>query len=226
MELESPKISRAVVLRVVTLSMIALLLVPTGIVAITNEPQSLEAGSISDPANGTTVISVQGFKLSGQASGKKPARLVGVGPDGEVRWVHNGGTLELSWFYDVDPINGSNLLITGVNPGETVVYEWDPETNEVVWSERSDLEDTHDVDVNNGDQLLIANMCNYNETTGKNNDRIFIYNRTTDRIVWEWKFRNRYPASGEETYSNDWTHVNDVDKIAPGEDLVSNRDFD
>lgn len=68
MELEFPVRSRAVVLRVVTLSVIALLLVPAGMAVITNEPQSLEAGTVSDPANGTTVISVQGFKLSGQAS--------------------------------------------------------------------------------------------------------------------------------------------------------------
>lgn len=38
-----------------------------------------------------------------------------------------------------DPINGSNLLTSAVNPDETVVYEWNPETNDLVWSERFDL---------------------------------------------------------------------------------------
>ena len=226
MDLEPPEKSRALVLRVVTALVIVLLLVPPGTAAITNEPQGLQAGTVSDPANGTTVISVQGFKLSGQASGKKPARLVGVGPTGDVKWLHTGGNLDPTWFYDVDPINESNLLITGVNPGETIVYEWNPQTNEVIWSERFDLEDTHDVDVINGDQLLVANMRNYNESTGENNDRVFIYNRTSDRITWEWRFRDHYSSDGGGTYADDWTHVNDVDMIAPGEYLVSNRNFD
>jgi hypothetical protein len=73
MQLEYPVRSMGLVLRFVTLSIIVLLLVPAGTGALTSEPQDLEAGTISDPANGTTVISVQGFKLSGWASGKKPA---------------------------------------------------------------------------------------------------------------------------------------------------------
>ena len=182
MRLRPSEWSKTVALRVAVLSLVVVLLVPAGTAAITNEPQTMEAGSISEPANGTTIISVQGFKLSGEASGKKPARLVGVGPTGEVRWVENGESLGVTWFYDVDAING--------------------------------------------DQLLIANMRNYNESSGKNEDRILVYNRTTDQIVWEWQFRDHYPADGGGTYTDDWTHVNDVDKVAPGEYLVSNRNFD
>jgi hypothetical protein len=89
--------------------------------------------------------------------------------------------------------------------------------DEVTWSERFDLEDTHDVDVINGDQLLVANMRNYNESAGENNDRVFIYNRTSDRITWEWRFRGHYSSDSGGTYADDWTHVNDVDKIAPDE---------
>jgi hypothetical protein len=226
MRLRPSEWSKTVALRVAVLSLVVVLLVPAGTAAITNEPQTMEAGSISEPANGTTIISVQGFKLSGEASGKKPARLVGVGPTGEVRWVENGESLGVTWFYDVDPINGSNLLVTGVNPSETVISEWNPQTGEVLWSEQFALEDTHDVDAINGDQLLIANMRNYNESSGKNEDRILVYNRTTDQIVWEWQFRDHYPADGGGTYTDDWTHVNDVDKVAPGEYLVSNRNFD
>lgn len=217
--------SKGVIFRVAILVLVVLLFLPAGMAAIENEPQNLQAGTITEEPNGTTVIAVQGFKLHGQASGKKPAQVVGVGPQGDVRWVHRGEDIDVTWFYDVDPINGSNLLITGINPGETIIYEWNPQTDEIVWSEQFDLDDTHDVDVINSDELLIATMRNYNESTGRNNDGVLIYNRTKSEFVWEWRFRDHYPADGGGSYTDDWTHVNDVDKIGPGQYLVSNRNF-
>ncbi|WP_157573006.1 aryl-sulfate sulfotransferase, partial [Halogranum rubrum] len=195
--------------------------------AFTNEPTTLQSGTIKSPANGTTVISVQGFKIAGQQSGKKPARLVGVGGSGDVKWVYEGNNNGIVWFYDVDPLENGSLLITGTKPEKTVVSVWNPQTKETELSKTFDWDDTHDVDLINGDQLLVANMRNYNESTGRNNDRLLLYNLSKEEIIWEWKFKNRgYNESGGGKYADDWTHVNDVDKIGEGRYVASPRNFD
>jgi hypothetical protein len=176
---------------------------------------------VDDPANGTTIISIQGFHFKGMANANKPARLVAVGPRGEVQWVHDGTGFDARWFYDVDPLENGHLLVTATTRNATLVYELDPETQERVWTQRLPIHDTHDVDLINGDQLLVANMraVNYG-------DRIFVYDMGTDRIVWEWEFEEHgYPISGGGPH-RDWTHVNDVDKIGEGRYLVSPRNFD
>ncbi|WP_137286054.1 aryl-sulfate sulfotransferase [Halorussus salinisoli] len=228
------RLSRPWLVRVVVLLVIVSLLAPSAVSALTHEPTNLQKGTIEEPAGGTTVISVQGYKFQGKANGKKPARLVGVGPRGDVQWVHQGSELDVTWFYDVDPLDNGNLLVTGTRKGGTTIYSYNPETDEIVWRERfDDAHDTHDADLINGDQLLVANMRNYNTTSEVNEDRIFIYNRTTEEIVWEWQFEKHTNWTKDQggTYAakppkNDWTHVNDVDKIADGEYLISPRNMD
>ncbi|MFB6118270.1 aryl-sulfate sulfotransferase [Halosegnis sp.] len=209
------------------LLLVLVLVAPTAVSAVGGGATSLQAGTVSEPANGTTVISVQGFKIAGQQSSKKPARLVGVGPRGEVEWVYDGANDGIVWFYDVDPLANGSLLITGTRPGETVVTVWNPKTGETAWSETFDWEDTHDVDLINGDQLLVGNMRNYNETAERNDDQILLYDRSEEAVVWRWRFRDHgFDRSNGGRYSGDWTHVNDVDKVAEGEYLVSPRNFD
>jgi len=187
------------------------------------------AGTVTEAAEGTTVISVQGMRF-GPDGGKRPAKLVGVGPTGEIQWVHqNAETLDVVWGYDVDPMANGNVFVTATVRGhETVVYEFDPATQERVWTERFDIADTHDADlINGGEEILVANMRNFNETTGENEDRLFVYNRTTEEIEWEWHFDDHYDRDDiAENYTDDWTHVNDVDKIGDGLYLASPRNFD
>nr|WP_135828558.1 aryl-sulfate sulfotransferase [Halorussus halobius] len=190
-----------------------------GYLTTTEDPTNLRA-SVDEPANGTTIISIQGFHFQGMANENKPARLVAVGPRGNVEWVHDGTGFDATWFYDVDPLDDGNLLVTATAQGETLVYELDPDTQERVWTERLDIHDTHDVDLINGDQLLVANM----RESGKE-DRIFVYDRGEGEIVWEWYFDDHYPEDVGGP-ANDWTHVNDIDKIGDGEYLVSPRNFD
>ena len=194
--------------------------------ALTYVPASLQAGTVKDPANGTTVISTQGFGAGNASNENKPARLIGVGPRGNLTWVHSGAKRNIVSFYDVDPLESGNLLVTGTRPGETVVYSWNPQTGETAWKETFDLNDTHDVDLINGDQLLIANPRNYDESTGTNNDQLLIYDRSSEEVVWEWKFRNHYDRSAGGTHTDDWTHVNDVDKVGPGRYMASPRNMD
>ena len=205
---------------------VGLLLIAAAVSAVAYEPPSLGPGTVERPANESTIVSVQGFHFQGVGNAKKPARLVSIGPHAKSEWVYNGSKRNARWFYDVDPLSNGNVLVTSTVPGNTVVFELDPQTRERVWTERFDAEDTHDVDLINNNQLLVANMREYNESTGVSNDRLFIYDRNKDEIVWEWKFRDHYPNATDGGFSEDWAHVNDVDKIGPGRYLASPRNFD
>ncbi|WP_458208313.1 arylsulfotransferase family protein [Haladaptatus sp. NG-SE-30] len=191
-----------------------------------SDPSNPCVGTIQHPANGTTVIAVQGYSWL-EDGGKEPAKLVAVGPTGEVKWVHHTVKHGMVWGYDVDPLPNGNLFVTGTARGKTVVYEFNPRTQEHVWNESLPIHDTHDVDlINNGTQLLVANMRAYNEDKERNDDSIFVYDLKKDEVVWRWYFRNHYPKSTAKNYSKDWTHVNDVDKIGDGMYLASPRNFD
>ncbi|MFB6139983.1 MAG: arylsulfotransferase family protein [Halosimplex sp.] len=224
MDRDSLELTRPTVARVCVVALVVALLVPSVASALTHEPIALQAGTIDEPPNGTTVIAVQGFKGRGQNSSKKPARLVGVGPEGDLQW-HYEPKDDVTWFYDVDPLSDGTLLVTGVTRHGTTVFKYDPDTNSRVWTERLDAHDTHDVDLINGDELLVANMRNYDESAGVNDDRIYVYNRTTDRIVWQYRFERIYNRSQGGSYTDDWTHVNDVDKLSDGRYMASVRNM-
>jgi hypothetical protein len=187
---------------------------------------NLGNGRVSEPAGSQTVVGVQGFHLDGAGNVKKPPRLVGVEPDAETAWVYDG-TNRASWYYDVDPLPDDDLLVTSISRHDTVVLRMDRETREVVWRERLDIRDTHDVDLLPNGDLVVANMRNTNETTGVSNDRVFVYDRETDTVTWEWRFRDHYPNDTDGGFDEDWSHVNDVDPVDNGSAfLVSPRNFD
>jgi hypothetical protein len=230
-----PTPARRWVARGLVLVLVAGLVAPAATDAATYDPSSeettLQRGEIERPANGTTVISVQGFKFAGEGNEKKPSRIVGVGPRGEVEWVHTGLGNGPSWFYDVDPLANGNVLIVSIVANQTtLVYEFDPVANETVWRQHLDARDTHDVDLINGDQLLVANMRDVNETSGEEGAGLFVYDMGTDEVVWEFLFRNHYPEDVGGAYGKHtpygWSHVNDVDKVANGSYLASPRNFD
>jgi len=140
---------------------------------------NLGNGQVTSPAESRTVVGVQGFHLDGTGDAKKPPRLVGVTRDAGTAWVYDG-TDRASWYYDVEPLPDGDLLVTSISQRETVVLRMDRETREVEWRERLDIHDTHDVDLLPNGNLVVANMRNYNETTGVPNDRVFVYDRETD----------------------------------------------
>jgi hypothetical protein len=203
--------------------LVVVLLLSSATLTLSHEAPGLEPGVVTSPANGTTVITSQGWNARGYSLPGRPARLAAVGPNGSAEWTHDGPDRR-NWFYDVDPLPNGNLLVVSVVPGTTVVYEFDPDTGDRLWTERFDLPDVHEVDLINGDELLVAGI-NYDEDNSSG-DRVFVYNRTRGEVTWEWYFRNHYPgdvAGG--VGSEDWTHVNDVDRIGEGEFLVSVRNF-
>ncbi|PSQ10806.1 arylsulfotransferase [Halobacteriales archaeon QS_5_70_15] len=216
--------SRPWLARAAVAFVVVLLLVPASVSAVSHERTGLGPGTVSEPAEGTTYVAVQGFHFKGVGNPKKPARLVSATREARGSVITAGEQEGVSWFYDVDPLPDGNLLVTSTTPTETVVFELDPETNEQVWTERLPIEDTHDVELLPSGRLLVANMREYEE--GVSDDRVFVYDRENDSVVWEYVFREHYPNSTARGFQEDWTHVNDVDRIAPGKYLVSPRNFD
>ncbi|MFB6080385.1 MAG: aryl-sulfate sulfotransferase [Haloferacaceae archaeon] len=211
----------------VALVVLALLVAATGTTLAypARERPTLRAGHVSRPADGPTVISVQGFHVDGQGNRKKPARLVGVTPEGNRSWVVNGAHDGFRWFYDVDALSNGDLLVASTRPGSTLVYELDPETHERVWVQRLPIEDTHDVDMLPNGNLVVANMRNYDPKRGVSDDRVFVYDRHNDTVVWQWTVRNHFPNDTDGGFKPDWTHVNDVDAVDGGF-IISLRNFD
>ena len=182
------------------------------------------AGVDQQRANGITVVSAQGA-VGGE---KRPARLIAYGPRGDVLWTFDAkAELGVVWSYDVDPLPNGNVFVTATRPGRTLLYELNTTTGAVEWTEQLPYTDTHDADLLNRTHVVIANMRNYNATSGVNEDRILIYDLANDSVVWEWRFADqpRYDRETGGNYEDDWTHVNDVDRV--GDDfLVSPRNFD
>jgi hypothetical protein len=194
------------------------------------EPPEIQTGTVVSPTNGSTLVAVQGWHVDGRGNVNKPARLVSFGPNGTASWVYDGAKRGAAWFYDADPLPNGNVLAVNTiredGVGKTLVYELDPETKERRWEVTFDITDTHDAELIGDDRLLVANMRQWDAENRTSNDRLFVYDLSEERIVWEWHFKNHYPSSTDGGMDPDWTHVNDVDEIAPGRYLVSPRNFD
>jgi hypothetical protein len=185
-------------------------------------------GTMTDPAAGVTVVSVQGARFRPNVS-KTTARLVGFGPRGNVRWVYEPD--DVVWSYDVDPLENGDLFLTATTRedgrGQTKFLRFDPGNQSVVWSVTADFLDTHDADLLDDQRIAVANMRNPDPANGTNDDRLLVYNRTTREVEWEWRFADHYPPSVGGNYSEDWTHVNDIDPVRGGEAfLASPRNLD
>jgi len=183
------------------------------------------AGHQSTAANGITVVSVQGARF-GDDGGKRAARLVAFGPRGETLWTFDSSEeLGTVWSYDVDPLGNGNLFVTATRRGTTLLYELDTDTGEPVSTTELPYTDTHDADPLNRTHVVIANMRNYDPDTDTNNDRIVVYDTEDEEVDWTWSFDDHYDRDVGGEYTDDWTHVNDVDRV--GDDfLLSPRNFD
>jgi hypothetical protein len=228
--------------RTVTVALVlATVLAAGGQAAVDPGPTAQQAdpaacvGTIERAAEGTTLISVQGAK----GRDKRPARVVAVGPEGSIEWVHHSGqrdTLEAGsviWSYDVDPLPSGEIFVTVTVPGDTVLYAFDPRSGEVTWQVHRPALDTHDADVLPNGNVAVANMANYDPRSGENRDRVYVLDPERNRTVWEWHFAERYPRSIGGPYTppapderSDWTHVNDVDRVGSDRFLLSPRNFD
>jgi PGF-CTERM protein len=202
------------------LALVALLVLSTlAVPTVAGQPADNPCvGEMSGEADGTTVLSIQGVRFTSDGAEKTTATFLAVGPNGEVRWVHDASAEGRVWAYDVDPMENGTMLFTATERGVTVVEEWNPETGEHVWSQTfRGVTDAHDADLEDG-EILLADK-------GEGHERLLAYNRSQRRTVWEWEFEDHYSkdAGGP---PDDWTHVNDIDEIGEDRYLASVRNFD
>ena len=206
---------RRLVLRILVVGVLLLTVSQPGTAGTDADPNPC-VGTVEDRPDGTTLLTIQGAR-DGE---KTPALLVSVAPDGSVIGVHNDTALGRWWSYDIDPLADRRLLHATTEPGITVVEVIDPGTGELLTVERiPSVLDAHDVDRLDQHEYVMVDK-------GPNRDRVLVYNMTTSRIVWQWRFDRAYPRTGGGDYgSSDWTHVNDVD-VVDGGFLLSVRNFD
>jgi hypothetical protein len=175
-------------------------------------------GTVEQQPDRATVVSIQGA----HQGEKTDAMLVSVAPSGEVIGVHNDDDYGRWWAYDVDRLPNGNFLMATTQNRHTVVEEIDDETGEhVVNRSFTGLHDTHDVDLINGDELLMNDM-------GDEHNRVVVYNLTTESITWEYRFdehTDEFPIESGGEYGEDWTHNNDVEQIREGVIMVSLKNF-
>ncbi|WP_135365552.1 aryl-sulfate sulfotransferase [Halosimplex halophilum] len=177
-------------------------------------------GTVERTPERTTLFSIQGAYQGEKTS----AMVVGARPNGSIVGVHNDTAAGRWWSYDIDVLDNGNILQATTYQRDTQIEEIDPETGEHVSVRHFDeVYDTHDVDLINGDELLMNDMSQDGE------DRVLIYNLTREEITWEYYFANyteHYPKSGGGEFGGDWTHNNDVEQIGDGTIMVSVRNFD
>jgi len=228
--MDTPRVrglSRRALLRRGLAVLLVLLLLPAAYSAVAVDTVELGSGAVDRPAETTTYVSVQGFHFAGYGKPKKPARLVAADADAQPQWRFDGDEVDANWFYEVDPLSNGNLFVTSTNPDGTVVFEYDPDAREPVWSHRMPgVHDTHNVNLLSDRRLLVANMREYEN--GVSDDRLYIEAAESGEREWEWPFREHYPNDTDGGFDGDWTHVNDVNLV--GEDeryvLTSPRNFD
>ncbi|QLH84496.1 aryl-sulfate sulfotransferase [Halosimplex pelagicum] len=177
-------------------------------------------GTMEQTPDRTTLFSIQGAR----GGEKTSAMVVGARPNGSIVGVHNDSDAGRWWSYDIDVLDNGNILQATTDSRDTLIEEIDPETGEHLSERRfENAYDTHDVDLINGDELLMNDMSQDGE------DRVLIYNLTQERVTWEYYFANyseHYPKSGGGEFGGDWTHNNDVEQIRDGVIMVSVRNFD
>ncbi|MFB6301601.1 MAG: arylsulfotransferase family protein [Haloferacaceae archaeon] len=182
---------------------------------------------IADARRGTTVITTQ----SNEASGAEGA-LIALGPDGRLRAYDR----RYDVYWDVDPVSGAESTVMyvaadhldeshvcgrGTGCTRMVVEELNLTTGERtrVYSQVTKGGRWHDVDRVGPDRLVVADIAE---------NRVFVVNTTTEIVEWAWGAQAHYSvnASGGNFKSNDWTHLNDVERLPDGRYMVSLRNHD
>ncbi len=222
--LRQPSKRRAAVLAVCGSVLLALSLV--GFVSASTPHVAVN----SNPPERNTLVGLQSYHDDGRA--------IEITPAGEVVWRYTA----VENVFDVEALGSNRVQIAGADalpdrkcpdrfrddgfPG--CVYNSvrivNQETNEILWKygwydvERHEHE-LHDVDhytVDGEDRWVLVDM---------GNDRVFAIDRSGE-ILWQWNANSTYdrpPTLGPE---DDWTHMNDVDRVGKRTFQVSLRNFD
>jgi len=202
--------------------------------------------SAGDRSENVTFVTIQG-----NTAGEGAAAYAVDTNTKEIIWSHDSYYKK---YFDVDPLNDSTILFTAMlhdwpwNGGDSypwyaIIYDW---RNDTVVDRFPVPSDTHDIDHIGDQKYVIADKTLHRRQhqaylqMSKERDwiadersetwhRLYVYNRSTDDIVWEYNFTDHYPETAGDGIGNhqDYTHVNDVDLVLNGSAyLTSPREFD
>ncbi|WP_225741260.1 aryl-sulfate sulfotransferase [Halorussus halophilus] len=182
-------------------------------------PDARTVSNSVDVNNTTTLVGVQGPGPNGN--------VTALDGKGDVRWtigniisyqdvshMENGSvlaTFAAGHYLDCGPYEPpckrTGVRIIEPDPEPHVVYQW---SYPVKTREDSEV---HDAEILPSGNLLVADM---------EWESIFVLNMTTRERVWTWNASDHYDAPPDPR-SEDWLHINDVDRIGDGRYLVSVR---
>ena len=184
----------------------------------------------AEPPRNHTLVALQGYQDEGRA--------VEIAPDGEVVWEY----AEADDVFDVEQLGPDRVqLSTATEVPDAECPERfrddgfsncvrnslrivEQSSNETVWEyawydaelHEHELHDADHYTVGGADRWVLADM---------GNDRVFAVNREKE-VVWQWNATDDYAMPAGMGPEDDWTHVNDVDRIEPGVFQISLRNFD
>ncbi|EMA49381.1 hypothetical protein C448_01824 [Halococcus morrhuae DSM 1307] len=222
--LETPSKRRAA-----ALAALSLVLVTVALVGFVSANESTVTIDERTPER-NTLVGLQGYHDEGRA--------LELAPDGTVVWEYTA----VENVFDVESLGPDRVQIAGADaiPDEQCPARYrddgtrgcvhntvrivNQETNETQWQygwydvERHEHE-LHDVDrytAGGEARWVFADM---------GNDRVFAIDRD-GTIQWQWNANATYDPPADVGPEDDWTHLNDVDKVGEGRFQVSLRNFD
>jgi hypothetical protein len=210
----------------VTLCVVLIALALVGFVSASDPQVTVE----KEPPERNTLVGLQGYHDEGRA--------LELAPNGSVVWEYAA----VENVFDVEALGPNRVQVAGADslPDErcparfrddgfsgcvhNTVRIVTQETNRTEWKygwydvERHEHE-LHDVDRYTRDgeaRWVFADM---------GNDRVFAINRS-GAVQWQWNANSTYDPPQGMGPEDDWTHLNDVDRIGKGRFQVSLRNFD
>ncbi|MHA1684135.1 MAG: aryl-sulfate sulfotransferase [Promethearchaeota archaeon] len=191
-------------------------------VVISQTTPSIVSFNVDLAENITTNEMYEGTTMLSQV---QPSRLVEVNSKNEVIWEYeyhppvDFDVVEV-YLYDFDRMPNDDVvygILLKLRDGR--LYHIMEEVNrdhEIVWRKEFNgtiIGDNHDIDyLPETDVFLVASS---------NDDAVFEINRSGD-IVWSWYADNYFTR----TTQDDWTHLNDVQRLDNGNTLISLRNLD
>lgn len=209
------------------LSLALLLLAVAGYVTMPSQPVLTVD---EDRPDGNTFVAVQGYQDGGRA--------IELTPAGEVVWEYDAP----DDVFDVELVNESTVQVataTTVPDSEcpepyasdgydgcvrNALQHVDRDTDEVVWEYAWYDVEKHEHELHDADRYVVDGEPRY-AMVDMGNDRVFAVDRN-GTVVWQWNATDDYERPDGMGPEGDWTHVNDVDRVAPGVFQVSLRNFD
>jgi len=230
---------------VLTALVVLSVLVLGGLAATAEEPVD---GDAADRQPGRTLVTVQAYGWFGNHNGE----AVIVNASGDRTWTYQPDDAAV---FDAEYLaNGTVMVSFGQKIPDAAcpdrwaetggdhcirnrVQEVDPATNEVVWEytwfdRQMSYHEVHDADRLETGETVIIDMARHRTFTVARNGTVTWSWSATDHLDEGsafWREHVEGTSRADHAYSGptqDWTHMNDVDRLSNGHFLMSIRNFD